>query len=103
MKRFIVVGLGNFGSSVAEALYVQGHDVIAIDMNEDAVDRMAAHVTRAAVGDGRVLETLDRLGARGCDAGIISTGDDITSSILAAMALRGRFLAPLEGDRHEVQ
>ncbi len=88
MKRFIVVGLGNFGSSVAEVLYNQGHDVIAIDQSESAVDRMASLVTRAAVGDGRVLETLERLGARGCDAGIISTGDDITASILAAMALR---------------
>lgn len=88
MKRFVIIGLGNFGTSVAETLYGQGHDVIAVDLNETAVDRIAPHVSRAAVGDGRQVETLDRVGAREADAGVVSTGDDITASILATMALR---------------
>ena len=88
MKRFVVIGLGNFGASVGEALYRHGHDVIAIDQNPDAVERTARFVTRAAVGDGRQRESLERLGASDCDAGIISTGDDITASILATLSLR---------------
>lgn len=88
MKRFVVIGLGNFGSSMAEALYGQGHEVIAIDPREEAVDRIAAHATRAAVADGKSLEALQRAGAKGADAGVVSTGDDITASILATMALR---------------
>lgn len=88
MKRFVVIGLGNFGSSAAEALFAQGHEVIAVDPRDDAVDRIAPHVTRAAVADGRSLEALERIGARGADAGIVSTGDDITASILATMALK---------------
>ena len=88
MKRFVVIGLGNFGSSVAEALHEQGHEVVAVDAHEVPVDRIAAHVTRAAVGDGRQAETLRRLGAEDADGGVVSTGDDITASILATMALR---------------
>jgi trk system potassium uptake protein TrkA len=88
MKRFVVVGLGNFGSSVAQALHGAGHDVIAVDTSEAAVDAIAPHVTRAAVGDGKQLATLERVGARGADAGVVSTGEDVTASILAAMALR---------------
>jgi trk system potassium uptake protein TrkA len=88
MKRFVVVGLGNFGSSVAEALHAQGHDVIAIDVDEDAVDRIAPHVSRAAVGDGRSATALERAGATDADVGIVSTGDDITASILSTLALR---------------
>ena len=88
MKRFVVVGLGNFGSSVAEALHAQGHDVVAIDVDEDAVDRIAPHVSRAAVGDGRSSTALERAGATEADAGIVSTGDDITASILSTLALR---------------
>ncbi len=88
MKRFVVIGLGNFGSSVAETLHAQGHEVIAVDKEEDNVDLIAPNVTRAAVGDGRHLPTLERIGARKADVGIVSTGDDITSSILATMALR---------------
>ena len=87
MKRFVIVGLGNFGSSVAEALYSRGHDVIAVDTDERAVDNIAPHCSRAAVGDGRQIETLEEIGAGAADAAVVSTGDDITASILATMAL----------------
>lgn len=87
MKRFVIVGLGNFGSSVAEAFYSRGHDVIAVDTNERAVDDIAPHCSRAAVGDGRRIETLEEIGAGEADAAVVSTGDDITASILATMAL----------------
>jgi trk system potassium uptake protein TrkA len=87
MKRFVVIGLGNFGSSVAESLHAQGHEVIAVDNNEDSVDRISPHVTRAAVADGRTMTALERIGAKGADGGVVSTGDDITASILATLAL----------------
>jgi trk system potassium uptake protein TrkA len=88
MKRFVVIGLGNFGSSVAEALFAHGNDVATVDPNEEAVDRISRRVTRAALGDGTRIETLERIGAKGADAGVVSTGDDITASILATLALR---------------
>jgi trk system potassium uptake protein TrkA len=87
MKRFVVIGLGNFGSSVAESLHSKGHEVIAIDPSEAAVDRIAPFVSRAAVGDGRSMQVLEKIGAKEADAGVVSTGDDITASILATMVL----------------
>jgi trk system potassium uptake protein TrkA len=87
MKRFVIIGLGNFGSSVAEALHAKGHEVIAVDTNEVSVDRISPHVSRAAVGDGRSVATLERIGAKGADGGVVSTGDDIAASILATLAL----------------
>ncbi len=88
MKRFVIVGLGNFGASLAESLHEKGHEVVAMDMRPEAVDRIAPFVSRAAVGDGRQAKALERLGAKGADAGVVSTGDDITASILASMMLR---------------
>lgn len=88
MKRFVIIGLGNFGSGVAEALHRAGHDVVALDMNEEAVDRIAPLVGRAAVGDGRNGRTLEQIGAQGADAAVISTGDDITASVLTTLSLR---------------
>jgi trk system potassium uptake protein TrkA len=88
MKRFVIIGLGNFGSGVAEALHRAGHDVIALDTNESAVDRIAPLVGRAAVGDGKDARTLDRIGADEADAAVISTGDDITASVLTTLSLR---------------
>lgn len=87
MKRFVVIGLGNFGFSAAEALSSDGHDVIVIDTDGEVVDRIAPQVARAAVGDGTDLQTLQRVGAADADVGVIATGDDITASILATMAL----------------
>lgn len=88
MRRFVIVGLGNFGSAVAESLHEAGHDVTTVDTDEHTVDRLADRVTRAAVGDGRDIDVLRRIGAENADAGIVSTGDDITASILATLALR---------------
>src|SRR5690606_31331809 len=62
-------------------------EVIALDMNGEAVDRISPFVSRAAVGDGKSLKTLERIGAKGADAAVISTGDDITASILSTMAM----------------
>lgn len=87
-KRFVVVGLGNFGSGVAESLYAKGHDVAAVDRDEDAVDRIGPRVSRAAVGDGRQREALSGVGVGEADAAIVSTGDDLAASVLATMALR---------------
>ncbi len=88
MKRFLVVGLGNFGFAMAQSLVQRGNEVIAIDLDGDVVDRLAPSVSYAAVGDGTDLETLQRLGVMDVDAAIISTGDDLASSILATMAVR---------------
>lgn len=88
MDRFVIVGLGNFGSSVAETLYGHGHDVIAVDIDETAVDEIAAHCSRAAVGDGRETALLEEVGAKEADVAVVSTGEDMTASILATMALQ---------------
>ena len=87
-KRFIVIGLGNFGASAAEALHAKGHDVAALDTNPAAVDRVGPLVSRAAVGDGRQREILQRVGADEADVAIVSTGDDLAASVLSTLALR---------------
>lgn len=88
MKRFVIVGLGNFGSGVAEALYRQGHDVVAIDVDEAAVDRIAPHCSRAMVGDARNVDILKQAGAADADTAIVSTGDDMTASMLSVLSLK---------------
>jgi trk system potassium uptake protein len=88
VKRFVVVGLGNFGASVAEALHAYGHEVVAVDVSDDAIDRIAPFVTRAAVGDGRNARVLERAGAADADVGVVSTGHDITASVLTTLTLR---------------
>ena len=88
MKRFISVGLGTFGSYVAATLADLGHEVIAIDVDEQRIDTVGPRVTRAVVGDGRDKEILRQIGAENADVAVVSTGDDMSASILAVMALQ---------------
>jgi trk system potassium uptake protein TrkA len=88
VKRFVIVGLGNFGTSVAETLHSLGHDVAALDRDPARVDPMGRLVSRAVVGDGADVRTLRRVGAEQADVAIISTGADITASVLAALLFR---------------
>lgn len=88
MQRFVVVGLGHFGGWAARSLYAQGHDVIAVERNPQLVDRFQHHVTVAVAGDATDRDVLRQVGAERADAAIISTGEDLATSILATLALR---------------
>jgi trk system potassium uptake protein TrkA len=88
MKRFVVIGLGRFGSWVARALHREGFEVIAMDTDEDLVDRFAHEVTRCVAADGTDPAVLRQIGAAGADAAIISTGENLAATILATLALR---------------
>ncbi|MBM3313932.1 TrkA family potassium uptake protein, partial [candidate division WOR-3 bacterium] len=53
MKQFVVVGLGNFGFSVATRLGQIGHQVLALDSVPTRVDQIKDQVTQAVVIDAR--------------------------------------------------
>ncbi|HKK28601.1 MAG TPA: TrkA family potassium uptake protein [Gemmatimonadota bacterium] len=88
VKRFLVIGLGHFGSWVARALHAQGHEVISIEERGELVDRYAPMMTRGVVGDATNRDLLREIGAATVDAAVISTGEDLATSILATLALR---------------
>jgi trk system potassium uptake protein TrkA len=88
VKRFVVIGLGGFGSWVARTLYQEGFDVIAIDRNETLVDRHTAEATRCVAGDATDENLLREVGVEGADAAVVSTGEDLASGILSILALR---------------
>jgi len=88
MKRFVVIGLGNFGAAVAETLYGLGNEVVAMDTEPDRVDAVAEHVANAVVGNGTDIRALRQVGAEEADGAVVSTGEDITASALTALLLR---------------
>ena len=71
-KQFVVIGLGRFGSAVARSLYSLGHDVLAIDMDEDMVMDVADGVTHAVQLDATDEAALRSLGISNFDvAGLL--------------------------------
>jgi trk system potassium uptake protein TrkA len=88
LKRFIVIGLGNFGSTVAARLHELGNEVIAIDGRAEAVDAMSSRASHVFMGDATKRAVLEEAGARHADVAVISTGDNLAASTLALVALR---------------
>lgn len=87
-KQFVVIGLGRFGNSVAKNLSSLGCDVLAIDINEQAVQAVANHVTHAVQADAREEETLKALGIRNFDVAIVAIGNDLEANILTTVMLK---------------
>lgn len=87
-KQYIVVGLGRFGKSVATSLCEFGHEVLAIDMDDAAVEETAPFVTQTVKMNATDKAALETLGVRNFDAAIITIGMDLRDSILICMLLK---------------
>ncbi|KJR49270.1 Trk system potassium uptake protein TrkA [Desulfosporosinus sp. I2] len=87
-KQFVVIGLGRFGTSVAKTLTALGHEVLALDKNEHAVQVIMQDVTQAVQADAREEETLRGLGVRNLDVAIVAIGDDLEANILITLMLK---------------
>ncbi|MDQ1335888.1 MAG: trk/ktr system potassium uptake protein [Thermodesulfobacteriota bacterium] len=88
MKRFAVIGLGNFGFHAAKALYEDGNEVVAIDLNKGRVQAIDPHCSEAIVLEATDKEALKTLGLETMDGVIVSTGTKISSSILICLYLQ---------------
>lgn len=88
MKSFVVLGIGRFGNSLARTLYSLGHEVLAVDENEEVIQEIADHVTHAVVGDCVDEKTLRSLGVRNFDVVVVAIGGDLQSGILATVILK---------------
>ena len=88
MKSFCVIGLGNFGFHVARALYEDGHEVVAIDMDREKVQRVQDYVSYAILGDAASKEFLKGQGIGEMDAVVVSTGERSHLSTLITLYLK---------------
>ncbi|MEW5723770.1 MAG: TrkA family potassium uptake protein [Thermodesulfobacteriota bacterium] len=88
MKKYAVIGLGKFGFHVAKALYEEGHEVIAVDRDKARVQAVSNHCTQAVVLNATEKDRLQALGLETIDAVIVSTGTQISVSILICLYLQ---------------
>jgi trk system potassium uptake protein TrkA len=88
MKQFIVIGIGRFGSALAQRLYELGHEVLALDSDEEEIQEISDKVTHAVTADATDEHVLRSLGVRNFDVGVVSIGSDIQSSIIITLMLK---------------
>ncbi|QTH40767.1 TrkA family potassium uptake protein [Cohnella sp. LGH] len=87
-KQFIVIGLGRFGSSLVHTLIQNGHEVLAVDKDEQLVQDISGVATHAVQADCTDEGVLKELGARNFTHAIVAIGEDLQASILATLLLK---------------
>jgi trk system potassium uptake protein TrkA len=83
----VVVGLGRFGSAVAQSLVHLGHDVLAIDESAELVQSWASRLTHVVEADSSNSDALRRLGVQDFAHAVVGIGTDIEASVLTVLAL----------------
>ena len=83
----IVIGLGRFGSAVAQTLIQMGQEVLAVDENQALVERWADDLTHVVRADSTDEQALQQLGVGDFDRAVVAIGDDIEASVLTVLAL----------------
>lgn len=87
MKNVLLIGLGRFGMHVAAHLYDLGHQVMAVDTDEDRVNKVLPYVTNAQIGDSTDADFLRSLGVVNYDVCIVTIGGNFQNSLETASLL----------------
>ena len=88
-KQVCVIGLGRFGSTLAQELFQSGHDVLAIDVDEAKVQNQLDQSTYAVRADATNESILKELDVAEYDVCVVSLGsENIQSSILVSVLLK---------------
>jgi trk system potassium uptake protein len=83
----LVVGLGRFGSALAEDLQRLGHDVLAIDASYDLVQEYSDQLTHVVQADATSATAMRQIGAHEVDIAVVAIGTGIEASLLTAGVL----------------
>lgn len=84
-KSFAVMGLGKFGRSIVMEMMRAGADVLAIDMDEEKVKRVAEYVTCAVQADVRDPEAMNALGISNMDGVVVGMTSNLDAAIMATI------------------
>lgn len=87
-STFLVIGLGRFGTNLALRLMDSGNEVLVIDSDEEAVSRIAPHVTQAKVGDCMDEEVLRSLDPSSFDFCFVCISENFQSSLETTSLLK---------------
>ena len=87
-KTILLIGLGRFGLHIAKKLNELGHEVMAVDVNEEKINQAVPYVTDAQIGNSTNEEFLKSLGINNFDLCIVTISDDFQSSLETTSLLK---------------
>ncbi len=88
MKSVLVIGLNRFGVMLIQQLNDQGHQIMAVDKNEEKINAIMPFVTDAQIGDSTNELFLRSLGINNYDVCVVAIGGDFQSSLETTSLLK---------------
>ncbi len=88
MKNVLLIGLGRFGRHMAMDLNRLGHQVMAVDLNEERINDILPYVTNAQIGDSTNEQFIRSLGVNNYDLCIVAIGNNFQSSLETTSLLK---------------
>ncbi len=86
--KFIVFGLGNYGSSLGRKLVELGHEVFGVDSSNERVEKMKNRITYTVSMDATNREAIQGLPLKEADMVIIAIGENEGTIILLSALLK---------------
>ena len=88
MKSVLLIGLGRFGRHLAMQLNELGHQVMAVDKDEERVNECMPFVTNAQIGDSTRVDFLRSLGVSNYDVCYVTISGDFQNSLETTSLLK---------------
>lgn len=88
MKNILLIGLGRFGKHIAMQLNEMGHEIMAVDINEERVNKILPFVTNAQIGDSTDARFLESLGIGNFDICFVTIGGSFQNSLETTSLLK---------------
>ncbi|MBK8110107.1 MAG: TrkA family potassium uptake protein [Saprospiraceae bacterium] len=89
--KFIILGLGNFGSNLSKALIKDGHEVFGVDLNMAKVEKLKEELTHTVAIDVNDEQSINHLPLTDTDVAVVAIGEDMGSSVSATALLKKYF------------
>lgn len=86
--KYLVIGLGNFGSTLACKLTDMGHEVIGVDSNEHHIEDVKDKISVAYILDATEKASLRTLPLDDIDRAVVAIGQSMDHSLRAVAALK---------------
>lgn len=87
-KTYAVFGLGRYGRAVASELAKGGAEVVAVDIDEEAVNDAADEIPVCKCADVTDENVLRQLGVKNFDIVIVAMAENLEGSVMATMLLK---------------
>ncbi len=88
MKSVLLIGLGLFGQHVAHKLSSLGHEILAVDTDENRINTVLPIVTGAQIGDSTDPEFLKSIGVSNFDLCIVTIANSFQNSLETTSLLK---------------